>query len=127
MNDAARVRVSAVATSERLGTHPLYAVRIWVELPEAFIGHVLKVQYLFDPPSLAPKLKTSFDAATHFAIRYLSSGCEPLRVTIFERNGWQSEIPFDMCSAPGWREASAPVSSDPTSRDRPELPVPDHD
>jgi len=112
LDAAAVVQLSATPTKERLGTRSLYDVRLWIELPKEWIGNILKVQYFFDDPSFSPKLKTSFDRSNHFEIRYKGWGCvDTVKVTIFERSGAQSEVPFKMCSAPGWQGLAEPPSS----------------
>jgi hypothetical protein len=114
-DDLARVQLSATPTSEKVGEPSLYDIRIWLELPKEWADSVLKVQYFFDEPSLSAKSKTSFDHAKQFEVRYRAWGCtENVNVVLFERSGARHEIPFDMCSAPGW--GSNPRSSSAEQR-----------
>jgi len=115
LNEAVRVQMSAAPTTETLGKHALHEIRIWLEMPNEWAGRVLKAQYFFDDPSVSTKLKTSFDSTKHFEIRYKGWSCvETVKVTIFERTGGQSEIPFNMCSA-----ASSPMLEPTSAEPRP--------
>ncbi|HMI86229.1 MAG TPA: hypothetical protein VK550_19175 [Polyangiaceae bacterium] len=102
--EAAQVQLSATPTTEKVGMHWLYDIRMWVELPAALIDNVFKVDYVFEQPRSSPKTKTSFDPSDHFAIHYRGSGCtEQVKVVLFERGGQQNELFYRMCDAPAWR------------------------
>lgn len=70
---------------------------------------VLKVEYFFDHSSFVPQRKTSFDAGSGFALKYLGWGCiRSVKVTLVGRDGGRHELPpFDMCASGGWTQRNA--------------------
>jgi hypothetical protein len=96
-------------TKRKVNELSLYNIRFSVNLPKARASEVLKVEYFFNHPTFQPKTKTSFDAASGFAINYLGWGCiHEVKVTLITRNESRTELPaFDMCAAPAWKDRSA--------------------
>jgi hypothetical protein len=111
LEEVARVQLSTTSTNERLGSHRLYGIRLWLDLPAEWIGNVLKVQYVSDDPSFSSRPKTSFDPSKSFEISYKAWRCaQTVKVIIFQRDGAQSEIAFSMCDAPEWDAIGEPMS-----------------
>lgn len=106
-----RVILAVQPTNRTVGNLPLYDIRFSVSVPPDRIGEVLKVEYFFDHPSFSPKVKTSLDASSGFAIKYYGWGClDRVTVALVGQRGDRHELPaLDMCASPAWQKRSGPA------------------
>jgi Skp family chaperone for outer membrane proteins len=96
----AKVRFSKPPTGEKLGERTYYPLRLSVDIPADRSGEISRVEYYFNHPSFVPRLRTSFDAASGFALAYRGWGCiRDVTVTLIGRDESRHPISFDMCKA----------------------------